>query len=372
MGGSRFGALIDTWNPRLCMADQHHPAVDPIPDILGSPSMLGRILDIADDAIVSIDSLERICVFNQGAERIFGYTSAEVLGRPLSILIPARFRASHSHHVGDFTQSPVPARVMAQRAEIFGRRKDGSEFPAEASISKLDIAGSTVLTVILRDVSERKEAERKLRAALEEKEILLREVHHRVKNNLQVVSSLLNLQARATRDPEIAKAFEESQNRVQSMALIHEQLYESHDLSNIDFPDYIRQLSSRLFRSYQVRADRIELKTEIADVRIGVDLAVPCGLILNELVSNSLKYAFPEGQAGAISIRVERMHDSSAVLTVADDGVGLPPEVGFWSTKTLGLRLVRSLVRQLDGEIDVAGPPGAEYRIRFSVDGARQ
>lgn len=351
------------------MPQQQKPRPAPIPDVLASPDLLARILDIADDAVVSIDAQERICVFNQGAERVFGYSAEEAIGRPLAILIPSRFRARHSRQVGDFTQSPVSSRVMAQRTEIFGLRKSGEEFPAEASISKLDIEGSTILTVILRDVSQRREAERKLRTALEEKEILLREVHHRVKNNLQVVSSLLNLQARATGDPEISKAFEESQNRVQSMALIHEQLYESHDLSDVDFPEYIRRLSSRLFRSYQVRGDRIELNTEINDVHIGVDLAVPCGLIVNELVSNSLKYAFPEDKAGAILIRVERMQDSSATLTVADDGVGLPPEVGFWSTKTLGLRLVRSLVRQIDGEIEVAGPPGAEYRIRFNVDG---
>lgn len=350
---------------------EKHASSDSTPDPLSSPDLFARILDIAEDAIVSIGTDERIRLFNQGAERIFGYSANEVLGRPLSILLPARFRSAHATHVRDFTQSSVQSRVMAQeRSEIYGLRKNGEEFPAEASISKVLIEGGTISTVILRDISARKQTELKLRAALEEKEVLLREVHHRVKNNLQVVSSLLNLQARATGDIEIAKAFEESQNRVQSMALIHEQLYESHDLSNVDFPDYIRQLSSRLFRSYQVRPGRIELATEISDVRIGVDLAVPCGLIVNELVSNSLKYAFPDGQEGTIVIRVERMQDGSALLTVADDGVGLPPEVGFWNTKTLGLRLVRSLVRQIDGEIDVAGPPGAEYRIRFSVEGA--
>jgi PAS domain S-box-containing protein len=341
---------------------------DRAPRILGSPRLLARILDIADDAIISIDAQEHIWVFNQGAERIFGYQAAEVLGKPLSILIPARFRKAHSGHVGDFTRSATAARAMAQRSEIFGMRKDGSEFPAEASISRVDIDGDLVLTVILRDISERKAAEGQLRAALSEKDILLREVHHRVKNNLQVVSSLLSLQARATQDAELAKAFEESQNRVQSMALIHEQLYEAQDLADVDFPEYIRQLASRLFRTYQVRADRIELTTEVTDFRIGVDLAVPCGLILNELISNSLKYAFPGGRQGSILIRVERMHDSSALLTFADDGVGLPADVGFWSTKTLGLRLVRSLVRQLDGEIEVDGPPGVEYRIRFSID----
>ncbi len=368
MGGPRFGALNDTMAPHPRMPKEHPESAGSVPGILGSPHLLARILDIADDAVVSVDPQGRICVFNQGAERIFGYASEELVGRPLSILIPSRFRAAHEEHMGDFAQSPAVSRIMAQRSEIYGKRKDGSEFPAEASISKVEIDGEPIFTVILRDVSARKEAEDRLRAAVEEKEILLREVHHRVKNNLQVVSSLLSLQARATADPEIAKAFEESQRRVQSMALIHEQLYESHDLADVDFSEYIRQLASRLFRSYQVRADRVQLATDIADVKIGVDAAVPCGLILNELVSNSLKYAFPDERPGEISIQVARKHDSSAVLSVADDGVGLPPEIGFWSTKTLGLRLVRSLVRQIDGEIEIAGPPGVEYRIRFQID----
>ena len=374
MGGPRFGALIDTMTIRARMPDHSHDGSSPgmAPDILKSPGLLARILEIADEAIISIDSGQRICAFNQGAERIFGYKADEILGKPLSVLIPARYRGAHANHVGDFTQSGVAARAMAQRGEISALRKGGEEFPAEASISKVEIDGALILTVILRDVSDRREVERKLRETLAEKEMLLREVHHRVKNNLQVVSSLLNLQARATGVEDLSRAFQESQNRVQSMALIHEQLYESHNLSDVDFPEYIRQLASRLFRTYQVRTDRVRLETEISDVRIGVDLAVPCGLILNELISNSLKYAFPDGREGVIFVRVERMHDLSAVLIVGDDGVGLPSEVGFWSTKTLGLRLVRSLVRQLDGEIDVVGPPGAEYRIRFSVPNAQK
>ena len=354
------------------MADEpstRQVADETTPKILRSAEMLARILDIADDAIISIDDQGLIWVFNQGAERIFGYAASEAIGQPLSILIPPRLREPHARHVGDFTHGRVAARAMAQRGEIFGLRKNGSEFSAEASISKVEIEGKAILTVILRDISERKASEGKLREALAEKEVLLREIHHRVKNNLQVVSSLLNLQARAAGDEEVARAFEESKSRVQSMALIHEQLYESRDLARIDLSGYIRQLVSNLFRTYQVRAHRVELRTDIADIEIGIDLALPCGLILNELISNSLKYAFPSSRAGSILIRLEKMHDSSALLTVADDGVGLPAEVGFWTTKTLGLRLVRSLVRQIDGEISAGGPPGAEYRIRFNVGG---
>ncbi len=338
-------------------------------DAFSRPDLLARIVEIAEDAIVSVDSDSKIRLFNQGAERIFGYSAGEVLGRPLSVLIPPRFRHRHAEDVENFAKSPTQSRAMAQRGDIFGLRADGSEFPAEASISKLDIEGSQVLTVILRDVSETRRVERTLRSALAEKEILLREIHHRVKNNLQVVSSLMKLQARAAVDADLQVAFEECQNRIQSMALIHEQLYESVDFADVDFPEYIRQLAQRLFRSYEVNPGRVELYTDIGAVRLGVDIAVPCGLILNELLSNSLKYAFPGDRPGSVTIRVEKMKDESVLMTISDSGVGLPPDVGFWNTKTLGLRLVRLLVRQLDGEIALGGPPGTEFRIRFSPEG---
>lgn len=340
--------------------------VETYPDVLKSPGLLARILDIADDAIISIDSAQRICIFNQGAERIFGYATDEVLGESLGILLPPEHRERHERHVGEFAKSPIAARVMAQRAEIFGVRKNGDVFPAEASISKVDVHGELILTVILRDITSRKTAERKVQEALQEKEVLLREVHHRVKNNLQVVSSLLSLQARSTTDPHARKVFEESQGRVQSMALIHEQLYESNSFAAVDFSNYLRQLAAQLVRSQEVSADRVDVKVEVDGVQLSIDVAVPCGLIVNELLTNALKYAFPEGRNGSVRIRVSHQPDASVTLTVSDDGVGLPPGVGFWNTKTLGLRLVRSLVRQLDGEIELSGPPGASFRIRFA------
>lgn len=335
-----------------------------------SAEQLLRIVEVAEDAIISVDRKYRIILFNQGAAHVFGYTPEEALGRPLSMLLPDRFREAHDDHVQDFVESPESARRMAERREIFGRRKNGEEFPAEASIAKIDADGELILTVILRDINERKAAERRLQSSLREKEVLLREVHHRVKNNLQVVSSLLSLQERALRDPALRHALSESRNRIQSMALIHEQLYNAGDLSQVNFPEYVRQLTARLLHSYQVDPHQVDLDVDVGDVGLSVDVAVPCGLILNELVSNSLKYAFCDGRSGEIRIEFSSMPDGSVILTAADDGVGLPPEVGFWSTRTLGLRLVRSLVRQLDGEVELSGPPGTEFRIRFSPEEA--
>lgn len=338
--------------------------IEPL-NTLASHELLSRILDIADDAIVSVDRHQRIVLFNQGAEKIFGYGAEEVIGKPLSVLLPLQHVEAHQEHIEEFGRAPVAARRMGEREQIAGRRKDGVEFPAEASISKVDVDGQRIFTVILRDMTRHKEAEEQIRTSLREKEVLLKEIHHRVKNNLQVVSSLLNLQVRGIHEESARQAFRESQDRVLAMALIHEQLYQSKDLSDVHFGDYIRQLAAHLFRSYQVSASRIELKTEIEDVHLPVDTAVHCGLIINELVSNALKHAFPHGREG--EIRIELKSDSGMVLlAVEDNGVGIADTASYWSHGSLGLRLVKSLVRQLQGETEVGKSGGTAIRIRFA------
>jgi PAS domain S-box-containing protein len=326
---------------------------------------LAQILDLAEDAIISIDTDQRIVLFNQGAEKTFGYTRQEILGEKLDILLPPRFLESHRRHIQDFSASPVAARPMGERREIFGRRKGGIDFPAEASISKAKINHGWLYTVILRDITARKIADEAIRASLREKEVLLKEIHHRVKNNLQVVSSLLGLQSRTIADAATRKMFQESQNRVHSMALIHEALYQSENLSKIDFPAYIDQLAAHLFRSYGADSTRVRISALIADLRLPIDTAVPCGLIVNELVSNSLKYAFPGERTGVVRIEMREEECGRIRLEVLDDGVGLPEGVGFDSTKSLGLRLVRTLADQLSGSIELTGTAGTRVAITF-------
>jgi PAS domain S-box-containing protein len=333
--------------------------------LLTSPHPLAKILDLADDAIISVDSEQHIVLFNQGAEKIFGYPAEEMMGKPLDILLPARLVGIHRQHIRDFEESKVIARRMGERSEILGRRKDGSEFPAEASISKVNVEGQNMYTVILRDVTERMLAEEKIRTSLREKEALLKEIHHRVKNNLQVVSSLLGLQSRASSDDKTRKMFQESQNRIHSMALLHESLYQSSNLSKIDFPDYIRQLAAHLFQSYGVPPDRIHLRTDLDKLYLNLDAAVPCGLIVNELISNSLKYAFPDGRQGEVRIELHEHADHMARLVVADDGIGLRSDIDWVTARTLGLRLVRTLAEQLGARIELKSHAGTEVQLTF-------
>lgn len=216
----------------------------------------------------------------------------------------------------------------------------------------------------LRD--EKRRAEVQLRASLQEKELLLKEIHHRVKNNLQIISSLLNLQAIHIKEPQTPEVFKESQNRVQSMALIHEKLYQSEDLARIDFAEYARDLATNLFRSYGVNLSTITLTIDAGNVFLDIDTAIPCGLIINELVSNSLKYAFPEGQAGEIQIALRSDHDRKLRLIVRDNGAGFSPDVDFRNTESLGLQLVNTLTDQLGGTIELHRNDGTEFQITFT------
>jgi len=337
--------------------------------LLKSAGPLAKILDLAEDAIISIDTNQRIILFNQGAEKIFGYKRDEILGEPLDTLLPARFIEAHRHYIEEFSASPVSARTMGERRELFGRRKGGIDFPAEASISKAKVEEGWLFTVILRDITQRKIADEAIRTSLREKEVLLKEIHHRVKNNLQVVSSLLGLQSRAIEDGALRKMFQESQNRVHSMALIHESLYQSANLSEIDFPAYIDQLGEYLFRSYGIDSTRVKLEAFIDQLRLTIDSAVPCGLIINELVSNCLKYAFPGGRNGKIRIEMHEDDKHSIRLAVSDNGVGLPDGAG--GSKSLGLRLVRTLADQLGATVEMTSSGGARTVLTFQAGGHR-
>lgn len=218
----------------------------------------------------------------------------------------------------------------------------------------------------IKNITERKTAEDRIRASLREKEVMLREIHHRVKNNLAVIASLFHLQSGYTTEEPVLRLLREAQHRVRSMALVHEHLYNSEDLAAVSFGDYTRSLAEQLFRSYRLPDSSVALALDIHPVTLAIDQAVPSGLILNELVSNGLKHAFPE-RRGTLTVSLRAAGDR-AVLRVADDGVGVPPDRLEGKPRSLGLRLIRTLARQLHGTVEFrpAGP-GTEVRLEFPI-----
>lgn len=223
----------------------------------------------------------------------------------------------------------------------------------------------TANVALQTEITHRRQAEKQLKLSLQEKEVLLKEIHHRVKNNLQVIESLLRLQSRYTKDKQVLSMFKESQNRIKAMALVHEKLYQSKDLARINLPEYIRSLVASLLRSYGKA--NIVPQINIDDISLEVDTAISCGLIINELVANSLKHAFPENHQGEISICLQAENNHEFMLIVGDDGVGFPKSLDFQDTKSLGLQLVCSLVEQLGATIELCSHKGTEFKIAYAA-----
>jgi PAS domain S-box-containing protein len=215
------------------------------------------------------------------------------------------------------------------------------------------------------DITERKAAEESIQASLREKEVMLREIHHRVKNNMQVISSLFRLQAGKNNNPEYLEIVKEGQTRIRAMSLVHEKLYQSHDLSKIDLAGYIQSLAIHLFNVYLTDPDQVRLETDFEELSLDINSAVPLGLILNELISNSLKHAFPERRKGLIRIGLKRGPDDTIILRVADDGIGFPKDIDFLQFESLGLQIAKLLVGQLEGTIELDRTNGTTFTVTF-------
>ena len=258
--------------------------------------------------------------------------------------------------------------------------KDGLEHTSE--VDEKNLGGYFIVTAspikdddgnllgsihIAHDITKRKEIEEKLEKTLEEKDTLMKEIYHRVKNNLMVISSLLSLQSSYINDKVTQDIFKESQNRAKSMALIHERLYQSTDLKRIDFGDYIRKLSNDLYKTYVIDNSLIKLNVDVEDLMLDIDTSIPLGLIFNELVTNSLQHAFPKGKSGEINIKFHTQ-DDKYILEVNDNGIGFPTDIDYKNTKSLGLRLVTTLTKQIDGKIECNNTSGTSFKIIFTEE----
>ena len=340
-----------------------------IVDISGRKKMEHRFRQVvksAPSAMVMIGPGGRIEMVNALSETLFGYPRAEMLGQTIEMLVPERFRSGHPALRTSFFGKPV-SRPMGAGRDLYGLKKDGSEFPIEIGLNPIETdEGNMVLSAIV-DISDRKQKEERIQTALKEKDILLGEIHHRVKNNLQVVNSLLDLQIDRIQDNVVLDMLRESQNRIKSMALIHQTLYESRDFVQVDFSNFLDAMAPTLVSSYGVDPDRITLSIDAVEVQLPISAAIPCGLVINELISNALKHAFPDNRHGEIRIRLARDSDTHAMLSVSDDGIGIPEALDLSRSATLGLQLVNLLTDQLGGTIDINRANPTTFALRFPI-----
>lgn len=324
-----------------------------------------RVVEYAPSAMVMIDRAGRIVLVNAQTELLFGYPRQELIDQSVDMLVPEALRKDHVAYRTGFFDVPQP-RPMGVGRDLFARRADGTTFPVEIGLNPIETEDGMMVLASVVDITERQRAQQKLETALQEKTVLLNEVHHRVKNNLQVIASLLNLQAQHSTDPALRAILSESQSRVRAMALTHQLLYEGKDYSRIDLGEYLERLAQLLFSSYREGSAHLSLRRSMPaePVYLDLDRAIPCGLVVNELVTNAFKHGFPDGRRGEISIQLTALADELEIV-VADDGIGLPAELDPATVKSLGLQLVALLTDQLGGRYQFERQPGTRFTLRF-------
>jgi len=322
------------------------------------------LAESSPDIVARFDRERRCRYVNAAVEEPTGLTPAELIGRRLTELPRAEAGAA----LWDMALGRVLETGEAQVQE-FDLASPGGTRSFESRLVPEKGGDGHVHTVVAltRDVTARKEAEARIRASLDEKVVLLKEVHHRVKNNLQIISSLLNLQVGHTADSEARERLQESQGRIRSMALVHERLYESRDLARVEAVEYLRTLVESALISYGNRHDQVRSRVEGDEIRLEAETAIPLGLLVNELVTNVVKHAFPNGRTGRVEVELRRAGESDLHLRVSDDGVGLPGGVEIGHAGTLGLQLVDAVVGQLNGSVTVRRDGGTTFDIRLAV-----
>jgi PAS domain S-box-containing protein len=326
-------------------------------------SFLRQIIDLNPSFVFAKDMQGRFTLVNQAIADAYGTSVDQLLGKTDSDFNPNEeevecFRRDDLEIINTLKEKFIPEEVVTDaRGQI--RYLQTIKRP----IVLPDGTANQVLGVAT-DITARKQALEQIKLSLYEKEVLLKEIHHRVKNNMQVITSLLSLQSKTIKDEQALSVFQESQNRVKSMALIHETLYQSKDLSRIDFAEYLQKLVAQVSRSYRLRPEAVKVNIHVDNVSLPIDMAVPCGLIINELASNSLKYAFPADSRGEVNISFGQS-EAEYILCVSDTGIGLPAGFDPEKGKSLGMKLVRMLTEQLGGELECRNGVGTTFEIKF-------
>ncbi|MEW5960942.1 MAG: histidine kinase dimerization/phosphoacceptor domain -containing protein [Chloroflexota bacterium] len=329
-------------------------------------NLLRTLIDNLPDAIYVKDTASRFLIGNNAVSQIMGAASPdELIGKTDFDFYPPEL--AQQYYRGE--QKVIrTGRPLLDKEEPILTSTGNRRWFSTTKVPLQDRAGNIRGVVGMgRDITERKLANDRLKASVHEKEVLVQEIHHRVKNNLQIISSLLNLQSGYLQDRGVQEILQESQQRIHSMALIHEKLYQSGNLANINFSAYVYELVTFLFKAQKRPEQQLSLKFQIEEVFLKIDTAVPCGLILNELVTNALKHAFPNGQSGEIRVELRAVNAGQYQLVVADNGLGFPAGINRGTASGLGLQLVNTLVKQLEGDIDFESGQGTSCKISFAI-----
>ncbi len=319
-----------------------------------------------EEAIIIANGNFIIFFWNRGAELIFRYPASKACGQSILSLFSESSRPEISQELELAITTGKPP-FQGRWVEAVGLRGDWSKFPVEIHVSPFFFQNKTMFILLARDISDRIKSEKILRATLQEKERLLDEIRKQIKNNLQAIFSLIDFRLDLLREGQTSSMLRESRDRIQTIALMKEKLEKSQTLGKIDFQSYIHNLILRIMAAYKVDPREIRVEIDMPILMLDVKTATLCGLLISELVTNAIKYAFPHGQPGLIRIEARRLSPEKLSLIIADNGIGLPPEISLKSPKTLGFQIVRELVSQLQGTLIVKRQKGTKFYLTLKA-----
>lgn len=341
-------------------------AIVDITDRKHAEEMLLLAVEASPNGMVMTDQQGKIVLVNSTTEALFGYKREELLGQSIEILIPAAHREHHPALRNEYLKDPS-TRAMGHGRDLYGLHKSGKEFQVEVGLNPIQTPRGTMVLASVIDITERKQQEALLKSALKEKELLLSEIHHRVKNNLQIIDSLLGMQSEKLVNGTAIAVLKESQNRVKSMALIHQILYESLDFSRIDFSSFIQLLTDTLSISYALNPEKIIITIDADQVHLPIDISIPLALILNELCTNAMKYAFSGNRKGKITIHLKLQSKNRFLVRVSDNGIGIPDDLDIENTTSLGLQLVQLLSEQISADLKIKRKNPTSFTLKVPL-----
>jgi PAS domain S-box-containing protein len=324
---------------------------------------LEQLFENSPDAIAILDNRDFLVNVNKSFEKLFGYKEEEITGKNINeVLLPDNLKFE-AVEIKSSIQNDKSIHLDTERMTKSNVLLEVSLLGYKIEVNNIQIGSFHIYS----DISKRKKYEAEIKSSLVEKEMLLKEIHHRVKNNLQIISSLLLIQSKFLKDRETKEVFLESQNRVKSIALIHEKLYQTTNFSRIDFEKYLKTFIPHLFQTFGAPTGKISYKIKADNIFLNTETAIPCGLIINEIVTNSLKHAFKSTQKGIVSVELIYHTNNYLTLIVKDNGSGIPENIEIGKSNTLGLQLISLLTKQLGGTIELKKQNGTEFRIKFAI-----